>query len=202
MNPSPKILAFSGSIRKGSFNEALLNVAVAALRTAGAEVTQINLRDFPLPIYDADFEIEFGVPENAKNLRALMLQHDGFLIASPEYNGSVTGLLKNTLDWCSRPTDDVDGLAPYRGRTVALVSASLSPFGGVRGLIDLRGILAKMGAIVLAEDVAVAGANNAFAEDGALNNPGTHQALEKLAANFVKLVHTMHVLPRQAGTPQ
>ena len=193
MQRNPKILAFSGSSRKGSLNVRLLKIAADAVRAAGAEVTTVDLRDLSLPVYDGDYEAEHGVPENVKTLRAQMMAHDGFLIASPEHNGSVSSLLKNTLDWCSRPADGIDGLAPYRGKTVALLSASVSPFGGVRGLISLRAIMAKVGSIILGEDVALPFAQNSFEENGALTNAATAQSVQTLAANFVKLTRTLHV---------
>jgi len=202
MQRNPHILAFSGSSRKGSLNASLLKHAVAAVQAAGAEVTTIDLRALALPLYDGDLEAEHGVPENVKTLRAQMMAHDGFLVASPEYNGSVSALLKNALDWCSRPVGGTDGLAPYRGKTVALLSASVSPFGGARGLTALRSIMAKMGAVVLGEDVAVPFAQNAFDGSGALTHAGTTQLLQGLAANFVRLTHKIHVLPAVDGSPR
>ncbi|RYH27813.1 MAG: NADPH-dependent oxidoreductase, partial [Alcaligenaceae bacterium] len=130
MQRPPKFLAFSGSSRTGSFNVMLLRLATAEVVAAGGEVTTVDLRALALPIYDADLEASEGVPPAVKALRAQMMAHDGLLIASPEYNGAMPALLKNVLDWCSRPVDGTDGLAPYRGKTVALMAASLSPFGG------------------------------------------------------------------------
>lgn len=191
----PKILAFSGSSRKGSFNVQLLNIATEESLAAGAEVTCIDLRNFSLPIYDADLEAEQGIPDNVRVLRELMMANDGFLIASPEYNGSISALLKNTLDWCSRPAGGFDGLAPYRGKTVMLMSASLSPFGGVRGLISLRGIMAKLGSVVLADDLALATAQNAFDENCQLFSEPTAQALRDSVTKFIKFTYALHVKP-------
>ncbi|AMB88106.1 FMN reductase [Pseudomonas agarici] len=182
-----KILAFSGSVRRASLNVKLLNLAVAATLEHGAQVTHIDLRKFPLPIYDGDLEAESGVPENAQTLRELLLTHDGLLIASPEYNGSVTALLKNTLDWCSRPANGVDGLAPFRGKAVGLMSASLSPFGGLRGIIDLRGIMAKLGAIVLSEDVALPTAQNAFDSQDAFVDVNVGRLVHQFTSNLIGL---------------
>lgn len=182
-----KILAFSGSTRKASLNVKLLNFAVAATLEHGAQVTHIDLRDFPLPIYNGDLEAESGVPESAQALRELLLAHDGLLIASPEYNGSVTALLKNTLDWCSRPANGIDGLAPFRGKAVGLMSASLSPFGGLRGIIDLRGIMAKLGATVLSEDVALPTAQNAFDPDGAFVDVNVGKLVHQFTSNLIGL---------------
>lgn len=198
MKRRPKILAFSGSSRKGSHNTRLLVTASGAVKAAGADVTSVDLRALALPIYDADMESDHGMPQSVQLLRKQMLAHDGFLIASPEHNGSVTALLKNALDWCSRPHGGVDGLAAYRGKTVALVAASVSPFGGVRGLIALRSIMAKMGAIVLPEDIALPFAQDAYDDSNALKNAGTQQALKSLAGSFVQLTYALHVCP----TPQ
>ncbi|WP_032833455.1 NADPH-dependent FMN reductase [Pseudomonas sp. URMO17WK12:I12] len=192
MKPIIKILAFSGSTRKASLNLKLLNHAVAAAKEHGAHVTHIDLREFPLPIYDGDLEAASGVPRNAMSLRELLLAHDGLLIASPEYNGSVTALLKNTLDWCSRPADGIDGLVPFRGKAVGLMAASLSPFGGLRGIIDLRGIMAKMGAVVLAEDVALPSAQNAFDADDSFVDPNIGKLVHQFAANLIGLSAKLH----------
>ena len=102
-----KILAFAGSTRTESFNKKLVKIAVEGARAAGAEVTLIDLRDFPMPLYDGDLEAASGLPENAKKVKQLMISHHGFLISAPEYNSSITAVLKNTFDWVSRPeTDD------------------------------------------------------------------------------------------------
>src|SRR5262245_29509779 len=110
MDPRPKVLAFAGSARKQSLNKRLVQVAAEGARRAGAEVTLIDLKDYPLPLYDGDLEAGEGLPQNARRLRELMLGHDGFLISSPEYNGSLSPLLKNVIDWCSRSVDGQDGL--------------------------------------------------------------------------------------------
>lgn len=192
MKPIIKILAFSGSTRKASLNIKLLKLAISAAEKQGALVTHIDLREFPLPIYDGDLEVASGVPDNARSLRELLLAHDGLLIASPEYNGSVTALLKNTLDWCSRPADGIDGLAPFRGKAVGLMAASLSPFGGLRGIIDLRGIMAKMGAVVLAEDVALPSAHNAFDSDDTFVDSNIEKLVYQFTSNFIDLSAKLH----------
>jgi chromate reductase len=166
------ILAFSGSSRKGSWNARLLKVVCQHAESAGAGVTTVDLRDLRLPIYDGDVEAENGIPRQAIEFRKLIHGHRSMLIACPEDNGSVSPLLKNTLDWCSRPVDGQDGLAPFRGKHVAVVSASLGPFGGLRALGHLRGILSKMGAIVLADELSIPAAHQAFSDSGALVNEG------------------------------
>src|SRR5205085_3265644 len=97
-----RILAFAGSTRAGSFNKKLLAVAVAAARDQGATVTQVDLRDLPMPLYDGDLEASEGLPENARTFRSLLIEHEGILISSPEYNSSISGVMKNAIDWASR----------------------------------------------------------------------------------------------------
>ena len=119
-------------------------MAADAARDAGAEVTLIDLRDLPLPLFDGDLEDKQGLPENAKKLKALLRAHDGLLISSPEYNSSITGVLKNAIDWASRAeTDDEPPLVCFRGKVAALLSASPGALGGLRGLVHLRAILGK-----------------------------------------------------------
>lgn len=181
----PRILAFSGSARSASFNRQLVAFAAAQTRAAGAEVTLIDLADFPMPIYDGDDEVRAGVPAAGRELRSLISATQGLLIATPEYNGSVSALLKNALDWCSRPTDGEEGLAPFLGKPVALMAASISAFGGVRAVAHLRGIMSKMGANVLADEVLVPTAQNAFNADGTLISEMTRTLVSQSAAKLV-----------------
>ena len=121
----PKILVFAGSIRTGSFNGRLAALAAKELALAGAEVTRISLEDYPMPIYDGDDETKSGVPANARNLKAMLAAHQGVFIASPEYNASVTPLLKNTIDWISRVRERGEPpLAVFKQRVFALGGAS------------------------------------------------------------------------------
>jgi len=160
------VLAFSGSARSGSWNLKLLDLMVRSLEGAGAAVRPISLRDYPLPIYDGDLEAGEGVPPAAVALRRMIADSAGLLIACPEYNGSVTPLLKNALDWCSRPGDGMGPLEPFQRKPVLIVGASISPFGGIRAIGHLRAILAKMGALVMPDDVAVPHAASAFGDEG------------------------------------
>ena len=146
---TPKILAFAGSTRKESFNKKLIKIAAEAARAAGAEVTLIDLKDFSMPLYDGDLEAEQGIPENGKKLKALMMAHDGFLISAPEYNSSISGVLKNTIDWASRPAPGETPLVCFAGKVVALMSASPGALGGLRGLVTVRSLLSNIRVIVL-----------------------------------------------------
>jgi chromate reductase, NAD(P)H dehydrogenase (quinone) len=164
-----KILAFSGSLRVGSYNQKLVKIAASAARDAGAEVTLITLRDFPLPLFDEDLEAEQGKPESAKQLKALFLSHDALLIASPEYNSMITGALKNAIDWVSRTdAEDEPPLAALAGKTAAILSASPGGYGGARSLGFLRPFLGNVKITVLQEEFSLPKAHEAFAEDGSL----------------------------------
>lgn len=186
-----RILAFAGSAGTGSLNRRLLAIPVAGAREAGAETTVVELRDFPLPVYDSDLESSSGLPENARRLKALFLSHDALLIASPEYNSSVTGLLKNTLDWVSRPAPGEASLACFDGKVAALCSASPGSLGGLRGLAHLRQILGNIRVLVIPDQVAVPDAGNAFDDSGALRDPKRKAALERLGATLARIAEKL-----------
>jgi NAD(P)H-dependent FMN reductase len=177
-----KLLAFAGSARKDSFNKRLVQIAAA-----GADVTVIDLKQFPMPLFDQDLEQEAGVPEHAVRLKQLFVEHDGLLIAAPEYNSSITPLLKNSIDWVSRPAGDEPPLVAFRGKTAALMSASPGGLGGLRGLVHVRSILASIGVMVLPDQVAVAKAFEAFGEDGQLVDERKQAQVEKLGAELARV---------------
>jgi NAD(P)H-dependent FMN reductase len=182
----PKIVAFAGSTRSGSFNKQLVRIAAAAAREAGAEVTLVDLRDLALPLFDQDLETAGGLPEGAKKFKALLRESDGFLIASPEYNSSITGVLKNAIDWASRAeSDDEPPLAAFRGKVAVLLAASPGALGGLRGLVHLRSILGNIGVIVLPDQVAISTAHEAFDESGQLKDPRKAGQVTELARGFV-----------------
>lgn len=188
----PRVLAFAGSTRRDSFNRRLVQIAAAGAREAGADVTSFDLGDYRLPVFDQDEEAAGGKPDHVKALKTLMIDHDAFLIAAPEYNSSITGVLKNTIDWVSRPDDgDAMPLPAFRGKVVTLMSASPGALGGLRGLVHLRSILGNLGCIVLPDQVAVPEAHEAFDGDGALVDPRQHQRIlglgKTLAAMASKL---------------
>ena len=187
-----KLLAFAGSTRTGSHNQALLDLAVAEARALGAEVTAIRLKDFALPIYDGDLE-QSAFPAAARELKGLFQTHDGFLIATPEYNGSVSGVLKNAIDWVSRPTDGegLTALSGFRGKVAGLMAASISPFGGLRGITHMRQILGTIQTLVATEQVLVPFAHGAFEEGGALKEQLPAQLLGGLAARVIDLAERL-----------
>lgn len=170
MASSAKILAFAGSTRRDSFNKKTVRVAADGARSAGAEVTVIDLKDYPLPLFDQDSEAAEGVPENVLKLKKLFIEHQGLLIASPEYNSSVTPVLKNVIDWVSRPVPGEAPMGAFSGKVAGLVSASPGAFGGLRGLVHLRAILGNIGVIVLPEQMAVSKAHEVFNEDGSMKD--------------------------------
>jgi chromate reductase len=184
--PSPKIVVLAGSIRVGSINEKLAAAAARALSDAGADVSHISLRDYPLPLYDADLQAREGIPAPARALVDLFLEQQGAFVASPEYNASFSPLLKNAFDWMSRV--NVAGLPPlpaFKTKVFALGAASNGALGGLRGLTQLRAMMELgLGALVLPEMVAVGNAPEAFSADGALVNPRTAGFLEAVAARL------------------
>ena len=185
----PRILAFAGSLRRDSFNKKLVSIAARGAREAGAEVTLIDLKDFPLPVFDQDLEAEHGMPENGKKLKQLFIDHDGLLIAAPEYNSSITAVLKNTIDWVSRPAPGEPSLVAFRGKVATLMSASPGALGGLRGLVHVRSILGNVGVIVLPDQIAVVKAHDAFKADGSLLDPKQQAGIEglgKTLASFLK----------------
>lgn len=188
MNNSPRILAFAGSARKDSFNKRVVQIAANGARAAGADVTYLDFRDLPLPLYDQDLEAEQGIPENAMKLKELMKSHQGFLIASPEYNSSVTPLLKNAIDWASRPAGDEPMLAAFTDKVAGIMSASLGGLGGMRGLVHLRSMLGNIQVLVLPDQYAVMRAHEAFNPDGTLKDSQQQEAIEKIGAKVAAVV--------------
>lgn len=179
-----KILAFAGSARNDSWNQKLIRAAAAAARSVGGEVTLLDLKDYPLPLYNGDLEAKEGLPEPAQRLKSLFKSHDGLLIASPEYNSSVSPLLKNTLDWVSREWHGESGLVPYQNKVAAIMAASPSALGGVRMLPHLRQILNTLGVLVLPSQLSVPKANEAFNQDGSIKSP---ERLDALVAELVRV---------------
>lgn len=177
---TPRILAFAGSTRRGSYNKMLVKVAAAGARAAGAEVTLIDLRDLPMPLYDGDLEETEGLPPNARKLKDIFLAHDGLLIASPEYNSSISGVLKNAIDWVSRPVVNEAPLACFDNKVAAIMSASPGALGGLRGLVTVRSMLSNIKVLVLPGQVAVSRAHEAFNPDGSLKDPRQQASVEKL----------------------
>lgn len=186
MSTTPRILAFAGSTRTDSFNRRLVKIAAAAARAAGADVTLLDLRDYPLPLYDGDLEAQEGLPANARKLKDLFLANEGLLISAPEYNSSITAVLKNTIDWVSRPVPGEAALNCFDGKVAALMSASPGALGGLRGLVHVRAILQNIRVLTIPEQVSVSNAGDAFAPDGSLKDAKQRAAVEALSAKLVR----------------
>jgi chromate reductase len=183
-----KALIFAGSTRSDSLNRKLARAAATELRGRGVEVTLADLREFPMPLYDGDLEVSHGLPEAAIAFRKLLAEHDLLVIASPEYNGSFPALVKNVIDWTSRPAAAGERPAAlYRGKRAALLAGSPGQGGGRRGLRHLRELLEMIGVTVIAEPVAIASAFNAFDETGELVREDAVQAVGKWADEVVGL---------------
>ena len=191
MTDTPRILAFAGSLRTDSFNKKLVQIAAAGARKAGAEVTYIDLKDYPLPIFDQDLEAREGLPANGRKLKDLFLSHQGLLIASPEYNSSVTAVLKNTIDWVSRPAAGESPLQCFDGKVCGLMSASPGALGGLRGLVHIRAILGNIKVLVIHEQIAVPGAAEAFAADGTLKDGAKQTGVEAIGRRVAEVARKL-----------
>ena len=189
MSSNPTILAFAGSTRQDSYNKKLVQIAVQGASNAGADVTYLDLRDLPLPLFDEDLEAREGLPTNVKKLKELMIAHQGFLIASPEYNSSVSAVLKNAIDWASRPQPGEAPLACFKGKVAVVMSASPGALGGLRGLVHIRSILGNLSMIVLPEQRAIGNAHAAFTPEGNnLQDAAQQIAVEQLGARLTEVV--------------
>ncbi|MEP6645366.1 MAG: NAD(P)H-dependent oxidoreductase [Acidobacteriaceae bacterium] len=180
---SPRILVFAGSLRTGSFNQKLANLAAKLFREVGAEVTELNLGDYPLPLYDGNLQASKGIPEEALKMHAQLRTHDGVFIATPE---CIPPLLSNQLAWVSRITDHGGIAAAFGSPIFAIASASPGSLGGYRGLMALRNSLELgLGARVLSQMESIASASQAFAEDGSLSDKRSEKILGQVMARLV-----------------
>lgn len=180
LSAETKVLAFAGSTRADSVNKKLIVEAAHLARQMGANVTVIDLKDYPIPFYDEDLEAREGMPPMARQFRKMMIQSDVILIASPEYNASLSGVLKNVLDWASRGETGGGSREAFKGKTFAIMAASPGSSGGARGLVHLRTILEDIGGRVIPLQVVVPGAYNAFDEKGCLKSEKTKMEIQKL----------------------
>ena len=187
----PTFLAFAGSTRADSFNRKLVQAATREAETLGAGVTLINLGDFPLPIFNQDLEADEGPPQHVLELQRLFMQHQALLLACPEYNSSLTPLLKNVIDWVSRPTEAASGLEAFQSKVTGLLSASPGRLGGLRGLVHVRSILSSMGVVVLPEQHAVSQANDAFTDAGELTREADVKGVKKVVAAWVNVTRAL-----------
>ena len=186
-----KVLAFAGSTRDGSYNKKLARVALESATRAGASTTFIDLRDLALPMFDEDLEAK-GLPAGARTFKDLLLGHDAFLISSPEYNSSVSAVLKNAIDWASRPEAGQPPLSCFTNKIVGLFAASPGALGGLRGLVHIRQILGNINAIVLPQQLALIKAHEAFDASGALKDKAQDQKVRDLGKKLAQTAARLH----------
>lgn len=192
MTHEPRLLFFAGSAREGSHNKRLAKLGTAIAEANGIASTFADLGDYPMPLYDADLQTRDGIPENAHKLEALMRVHTGVFIACPEYNASITPLLKNTLDWMSRIRDP-EPLFVFKTRVFALGSSSPGGMGGLRGLNTVRTVLELgLSALVLPEQFAVPRATEAYDDHGHLKNKDSQEQFKQLIVKLARAAHVLH----------
>jgi chromate reductase len=191
----PKVMAFAGSARRDSFNKKLVRVAVRGVESAGVECSYVDLADHRLPVYDGDLEAKEGQPAAAARLRELLHGHQAFLISTPEYNGAIPPLLKNTIDWATRSPEANPDLTPFQGKIGALMSASPGPLGGMRALADTRVLLTNLGVSVLSDSFSLRKAYAAFDDAGQLSNEGQAQLAEGLGRKLAEWLLALKAQP-------
>ena len=193
MAKKPKILAFAGSLREHSYSKRVVKTAMKGAEKAGAEVTYIDLRDYPMPLYNADEHEQNGFDANALKFQRLLGEHDGFLIASPEYNGSLSGALKNAIDWASRASDEYKQIEVFKGKVAAITTASPGSFGGIRCLGHLRDVLTIMLVNVLPSQIAVSRVHEMFDGDNSeMKDEKMRGILENLGKSLADMLRKTH----------
>lgn len=183
-----KILAMAGSTRTESFNKKILKHAVVGARATGAEVTVLDLREFPLPVYDGDLEVKDGIPLNGRELKTIFREHHGLLFALPEYNRSMPGGFKNAIDWISRQEKGEEDLIAFKNKVVGLVSASPGALGGLRSLIHARSMFENMEMLVIPQQFCLSKAHEAFDQQGNLKDEKSKLAVEKIGHSLGEML--------------
>jgi chromate reductase len=182
----PKVLAFAASVRRGSWNRKLVQLAAELARRLGAEVDLADFREFAMPLYDADLQAESGIPPGAQEMGRRVAAADGLMIASPEYNYSLPGTLKNAIDWLSRLKP-----MPLRGKSGLLLSASNGQIGGIRGLWQLRIPLEGLGVLVYPDMYALPWAEKAFDVDGRLTDAERQERLARMVKAYLDVARRL-----------
>lgn len=188
-----KVLILPGSARRDSVHRKLAAVAADLVTEAGAEAVLIDPADFPLPLYDGDLEEAEGLPAAAKALKQQFLAAHALIFVSPEYNSSVTPLMKNFIDWVSRAeSDDEPPLAAYKGKVAGLLAASPGALGGLRGLVHLRAILGNIGVLVVPKQFALGSAYGKFDESGKPADSSVHDGVRPVVAEVLSVASKLH----------
>lgn len=188
-NPALKVLVFAASLRADSLNAKLASLAARVATRSGALIDLASMRDFDVPLYDGDLESSEGIPKGAEELRRRLLESDAFIIASPEYNGSMPGTIKNLIDWTSRFRPQ-----PFDGRHGLLMSASPSLVGGNRGLWSLRMPLEHLGTRVFPDMFSLSMAHKAFEGDD-IADQALRARFEKNVEAFLSLAEAARHYP-------
>ncbi|WJG08324.1 NAD(P)H-dependent oxidoreductase [Aliiglaciecola sp. LCG003] len=186
-----KILAFAGSGRKDSVNKKVVAVAAKGAEEAGAQVTIVDLESFNMPMFDEDLEAKNGMHEGAQQFKQLLIDSDGILISSPEYNSSYSALFKNAIDWASRKIEGEKPLEAYKGKVAGIMAASPGAMGGMRVLVTLRMLMENLGTMVLPNQKAVGGAFTKFDGNGNITDPATEKALKKIGSELVETLQKL-----------
>jgi chromate reductase len=185
--PELKVLAFAGSLRTDSVNKKLIREAAAIAKELGGNVTLVDLKDYPIPLYDGDIESGPGMPEKAKNLRRMMIEAQVVMISTPEYNSSLPAVLKNVIDWASRNEEGKPSRDAFKGnRKFVIMAASPGKLGGTRALKHLRGIIEELGGVVDPQQFSIADAYNAFDESGHLKDPEKKNELRRFLQSAIQ----------------
>lgn len=186
-----KVVAFAGSTRQNSFNKKLARIAANLCSDAGIHTTYLDLKFYPLPMYDSDLEEEIIAPEHALKLREILKNNHGIILACPEYNSSISGVLKNMIDWCSRPFINEENLICFKNKIVVLLSASPGFLGGLRGLNAVRSILTNLGCIVIPEQFSLKFAHKKLSEDGLLVDDEDQDQIDVVISAFIQRVQKL-----------
>lgn len=177
-----KLVFFAGSARRDSLNKKLAQIAAKSAQNSQVQSAFIDLADFNIPMYHSDVESDLGTPVDVKKLKAILADADGIFIASPEYNGAYTGLLKNTIDWMSRKNHDSE-IAPFSNSVVAISSTSPGPRGGLGGLTALRLVINHIGGLVIPAQAAIGSA--AYNDDGSFMDGNHQKVLNKVLDQLI-----------------
>lgn len=191
-----KVLAFSGSTRNDSYNKKVIQEAAQFAREMQASVKIIDLKDFSMPLFDEDLEKAEWMPSNAKRFRKLLIESDAIIISTPEYNGSIPGVLKNALDWASRSEEGKGSREAFKGKYFTIISASPGGGGGVRALIHLRSILSALGGEVMPLQASISSVDGVFDEQGHIKNASVRNELREA---IQQLIHRAEPAERPAA---
>jgi chromate reductase, NAD(P)H dehydrogenase (quinone) len=187
-----KVLALCGSGRRHSLNRKLLEIAARGAHEAGGEITFVSSADFGLPLYEGDVESAHGVPDSVRALQRLFEEHAALLVASPEHNGGYPASLKNAIDWVSRPLEGGEpGIRLIASKVAAVISASPGPMGGVRSMLGMRGVLEKLGALVIPQGFSLGTAHLAFTEAGRLSDEKADAEARLVGARLVEMARQL-----------